>query len=247
MKASRTTKCKQEPSIERLIDAEAERLVLGNILDRGGEFWKLVGPQLDTDCFAVESNRRVFVLMKSVADRGSVPDLSGCLLAVIDQGKTPDELGLPLLSDLAYTNQVELTNPLDWVKALQRKSAERRAWRAAERLRLGIESGEAPEEIANAREELRSLEASFNAAGAIGANIADAVHSIGIDTLLSPPRGMVASPWERLNVLTNGGLRPGELWLLASRPSVGKTTAALQWAITAAAAGQRVLFARPHC
>src|SRR4029077_6489697 len=85
---------------ERLIESETERLVLGNMLARGAEFWKLAGPQLDPECFAIESHRRVFQLLKSVADHGGAPDLAGCFRAVIDQGKTTDELGLPLLSEL---------------------------------------------------------------------------------------------------------------------------------------------------
>jgi hypothetical protein len=39
---------------ERLIAREAERLVLGNVLARGVEFWRIVGPQLEPDCFAIE-------------------------------------------------------------------------------------------------------------------------------------------------------------------------------------------------
>ena len=193
-KASRS----ENTSVERLIEGESERLVLGNILARDAEYWKLVGPQLEQDYFAIESNRRVFALMKSVADQGGIPNLAGCYRAVIDRGKTTEEMGLPLLSDLAWTNQIDLNSPRPWIKALRKKSAERRAWRLAERLRLGIESGEAPEELAKAREEMRSLEASFATPTAIGATIGDAVGSIGLDALLASPRGMIASPWDRL-------------------------------------------------
>jgi replicative DNA helicase len=235
---------RKNPSIERLIDHEGERLILGNILSRGAEFWKPVGPQLEPECFAVESHRRVFVLMKSVADRGGVPDIGGCFRAVIDHGKTTEELGLPQLSDLAYNDQIDLVSPAQWVQSLKQCAAKRRLWREVDGLRAGIETGMVGvEEISKAREELRRLEAAFDAPVDAGSTIGDAVNSIGIEALLSAPRGMIGSPWERLNDFTNGGPRPGEFWLVASRPSVGKTTAALQWAITAAAAGKRVLFA----
>jgi replicative DNA helicase len=231
------------PAIERLVDGEGERLVLGNILSRGADFWGIAGPQLQENYFAIEANRRLFLLMESIAAQGGIPDVAGCYRQLIDEGKTADELGLPLLCDLAYTNQVDLVNPQPWIIALRRKAAERQAWRAADRLRLGIEAGDAPAELAKIRDELRGLEACFDAPAEIAPTIAGAVGSIGIEVLLSSPTGTIPSPWAHLNRLTNGGPRPGELWLLASRPSVGKTTGALQWALTAAAAGQRVLFA----
>src|SRR5437899_1314529 len=93
------TKSSTETLPMGLVDGESERLMLGNILTRGREFWNLVGPQLEPDYFAIESHRRVFALLKSIADQGGVPDVATCYRAVIDHGKTTDELGLPMLSD----------------------------------------------------------------------------------------------------------------------------------------------------
>jgi replicative DNA helicase len=228
---------------ERLIDAETERLVLGNILAHGGGFWKLVGPQLELNHFAVESHRRVFSLIESVAENGGVPDLANCLRVTLDKGKTAEELGLPVLSDLAWNNQVDLVDPAPWVHALRRKAEERRAWSVTESLRIGIESGTALGEIESMREVLAGLEASYAAPVASSSTIADAVCSIGIDTLLAAPRGTIASPWGRLNEHSNGGLKTGELWLVGARTGVGKSTVCLQWALNAARAGHRVLFA----
>jgi replicative DNA helicase len=227
---------------ERLINAEAERLIVGNILACSG-FFRRIGPQLTDDCFAVEQYRRVFQLARGIHEHGADPTLSECYRFLIDAGKTSDELGLPTLSALAFDNMVEITNPQRWLNDLRSKAAERLLWRTAEKLRLGVESGIDPaEELAAARDALRAIEGSFDAPAASVATIAHAVESVGIDVLLAAPRGIVLSPWQRLNNLTNDGPRPGELWLIGARPSVGKSTACLQWALAAARANHRVLF-----
>jgi replicative DNA helicase len=228
---------------ERLVDAQAERLMIANILARDG-FFRAVGPQLTEDCFAVEQYQRVFCMARRLHEAGGDPVLSEMLRVVLDAGKTHAELGLPELSAIAYDSTfVELSNPAAWTQRLRRKAVERRGWRAAERLRLGIESGAGTaEELAKARQELKEIEGAIDAPGATEVTLEDAFAEIGIDNLLAEAEGMISTPWKELNGLTNGGPRPGELWLLASRPSVGKSTLALQWALHAAREGKRVLF-----
>jgi replicative DNA helicase len=228
---------------ERLIDAESERLIIGNFLARPG-FFRRVGPLLTDDHFAVERYRRVFQLARQIHEAGRDPEVSECYRFLIDSAKTADEMGLPSLSALAYDNQVEIANPDRWVRALQQKAAARSAWRTAERLRRGIEAGmDASEELSSARDELRAIEGSFDPPSSHLGTLSEAVISIGVDNLLAAPRGTISSPWDRLNGLTNGGPRPGELWLVGARTGIGKSTCCLQWALAAAHAGHRVLFA----
>ena len=85
-------------------------------------------------------------------------------------------------------------------------------------------------------EELRVLQRGM-AAPTTTAILDDAVRSIGMDNLLAAPRGMIRGPWEQLNDLTNGGPRPGELWLVGARTGIGKSTFCLQWAVEARAPG----------
>ena len=55
-----------------------------------------------------------------------------------------------------------------------------------------------------------------------------------IDGLDEPVRGGMATPWHGLNKILNGGLRPGELIIVAARPGVGKTIAGVDIARSAA-------------
>jgi hypothetical protein len=68
--------------------------VLGNILSRGAEFWRVVGPELDESHFSVERHKRLFRLMRDVADSGQEPSLSGCYGRFLDLQKTIPDLGL---------------------------------------------------------------------------------------------------------------------------------------------------------
>ena len=57
----------------------------------------------------------------------------------------------------------------------------------------------------------------------------------------NPQEKRVPVPWSTLQGAT-GGIGPGELWYLASRPGMGKSAYLIQTAVEAAMAGLRVLF-----
>jgi hypothetical protein len=158
--------------------------------NRNAERW--IPPLASATCSPSNWYRRLFLLMKSVAEVGEVPDLANCYRVLIDRGKKAQEVGLPQLSDLAFSNQVDLVNLEPWIRRLREKAAAREAWRMAESLRTGLEAGiDGPNELATALEELRVLQRGM-AAPTTTATLADAVGSIGMDNLLAAPGRTVA-------------------------------------------------------
>lgn len=63
------------------------------------------------------------------------------------------------------------------------------------------------------------------------------------NAFLTPSDGQlgIQTPWDGINAMT-GGFKPGHLVILAARPSVGKTTAALQASVLCAETGKGVIY-----
>ncbi len=172
----------------RLIDADAERLLLANMLGRP-EFSKAVLPHLSCECFAIETNRRVFALMAAAADHGA-HGVAEVFRHTVDSGKQPEGFSLSFLVDLETSYRIDIEDPSQWIARLKRKAAERRFYQIAEQARVGLETGatDPAEALAATREELRKLEPDFEPETNVGANLGDTFGSGSVSTRFLPSR-----------------------------------------------------------
>jgi replicative DNA helicase len=213
----------------RLIDADTERWVLGNVLSRGAEVWPEVREAVAEDDFAVESNRAIFQLAAAAADAHGSPELGNVYRVLLDRGaERPPFAGT--LSELAF-DSVRIVNLGPWLRVLRRKAVDRQAYRLSTLIHLRAAEGfsGAVDEIHEAQTKLRALERSLSTdtdRGTIGELVGRVEGGVN-GLLVRPSNDALPTPWPRLNFELAGGFRPGQLIVVAARPSVGKSTMAL--------------------
>jgi len=210
---------------------EAEAAVLAGILLRN-EALNDVITLIDEEAFYVPGYKAVFRAMVKLADRGQPLDpvtLEHQLRATDELGLVGGLEGLGKLADRYASshhvaNHAELVRQTSSVRKLVQVSQE-----IAEEGREGVE--DVNEFIDNA--ERRLLE--VNQSGRVGGYqpVKELIHgvfeSITERAKLKNPITGVPTGFVKLDEMT-GGLQPGELVILAARPSMGKTALALNLA-----------------
>lgn len=223
-----------------LIDRDSERFVLGTVIAGGWEPYNQTLGTLEASDFEVKKYREVWGLVVANAAKGIEPSMSEVLRAGLEAKLplTPGEL-------------MELTEwgvpgaPLaGWIQRLRRRTADRMGFRIGELIqghtRVGI--SENCEEIQSAREQLAALERSLTVARKSTGTFGEIVEDCGgLDGLFRRPENLIEPPFGLMREVMNGGLAPQSVTVLGARPSDGKTSLGIQWAISAASAGRRTL------
>ena len=211
-----------------MIAAEWERLILANILDNTKVAGDFVG-MLERDDFAIEHHRRVWGKIAQVHNAGTEPGLAAVARAFHDDGDLGAVNGLSGL--LAIEEQcVPLHDPGQWVRLLRRLSVQRRIYQLGAALQSDPDG-----HMDNLRTLERELEALEAGPSPEHGTIADAITEIGgIEALFRKPKDTVPFPHANMNTTSNGGIEPDTLWLLAARPSTGKSVLACEVALGAA-------------
>lgn len=201
----------------------AEKAVIGGILDGGEQFIPELG--LKPENFSTVFGETVYRLILGISESGQTVDrlsLSGAVSLLDEAGKriiTPaDVWTLPEGMRGSVTYYAEIV--------LEEASRRSLAGHAARVNQLVQESAPVATIIEEAERALRGI------ADGTGSTI-EAVGETIDETLdeLDSPVTFVETPWENVNHFIQGW-RPGGFYIIAARPSVGKTVAGLQAALS---------------
>jgi replicative DNA helicase len=207
---------------------DAERFVLGSILLDDSAYVQVAGV-LEGDDFSLEKHRRIFTRMRELYDRGEKIDRVTVANELIRHGELESVDGVGYLVSLD-DGLPQISNLDSYVRIVKDKALLRRliltCQKVIDRSFVGVDE---PDEILSGAEEsiLRLGEARINTGLANPAQIIQDFPE-GVNAFLDPSRRLkgLSTGFVKLDEMT-GGLHPGELFILAARPSMGKTALAL--------------------
>jgi replicative DNA helicase len=210
------------------VNLDAERFVLGSILMDDSVFLP-VAAALTADDFSLEKHRRIFSRMSDLYERGERIDRVSLAEELMRQNQLESCDGLSYLVSLD-DGMPKLSNLDGYIRIVKDKSLLRKiiftSQKTIDRALLGEDT--ADEILAGAEESLlRMGEARATNSLANPAQIIEDFQG-GLNAFLDPSRRIrgISTGLTKLDEMT-GGLHPGELFILAARPSMGKTALAL--------------------
>jgi replicative DNA helicase len=207
---------------------DAERFVLGSILMDDSLYVPVAG-MIAADDFALEKHRRIFSRMGDLHERGERVDRITVANELLKRNQLESCDGLTYLVSLD-DGLPRSTNVDAYVRIVRDKAMLRRIIFASQKLiDRALIGAEEPEEIlAGAEESLLRLSEMRVAAGLATPGQIIEQYEGGINTFLDPSKRLkgTSTGFVKLDEMC-GGLHGGELFILAARPSMGKTALAL--------------------
>lgn len=218
---------------------EAEQCLLSAVLLKG-ELMDLVCEQVTAADFYDQRHRVIFETMEQMHAEGVLIDLVA-VAAKTDAKECGGILYLSSLTDYAAHGVIPLTGyARQWAGIIAEKSRSRALIDAANRAMKQALSGVPTDDVID---RLHRLTAPKEGKGQGQANMEQAASRAmaAVEELMRPGKTPgVFTGYRDLDAML-GGLQPGELTILAARPSMGKTALAMNIATNAARAGHYVL------
>jgi len=208
------------PAVARPTE-NAEQAILGVLLTNPPT-WDIVSDKLAANNFLVSENRLIYLAMKSLAKRNAGIDIF-TVDAELRDLKLWDNTGcLAYLGQLA-TNNAGPANVLTYVSYLLKHGTIQNLKQAAgEILNLTEQNLEPSEMIDKADALILEIESS-SVRGGGPQPIINIVREL-LDSLDIDQEAPLSTGFAELDKMMEGGMRPGELIVIAGRPGQGKTT-----------------------
>jgi replicative DNA helicase len=207
---------------------DAERFVLGAIMSSDTAFLQVAGT-LTPDDFSLEKHKRIFLRMGDLHERGEKIDRVTLANELMKQGQLQSVDGLSYLVSLD-DGLPQLYNLDSYVSIVKEKALLRRIIAVSQdTINRCFASEEDPKQILGAVEDAFIKLSDIQSRNSL-ANPAQIVteYDGGINAFLDTSKRIkgISTGFLKFDEMT-GGLREGELFILAARPAMGKTALAL--------------------
>jgi replicative DNA helicase len=207
---------------------DAERFVLGSIL-LDESFYIQAAGTLEMDDFSLENHRRIFKRMGELQERGDKIDRVTVANELMKTGELEACGGLSYLVSLD-DGLPRIPNLDSYIRIVKDKAILRRIiFTSQHMMNRALAAEEQPDEIlAGAEETLLKLGEARVKSGLVNPQQILERYEGGISAFLDPSKRIkgISSGFTKFDEMT-GGLHAGDLFILAGRPSMGKTAFAL--------------------
>ncbi len=219
---------------------ESEQSLLGGLLQDNRQFDAVAG-LVSEDDFFVKSHADIWSAMALLVESNKPADVVTVYAALTSSGKADDET-LDYLHAMVATVP-SATNAMRYAEIIRDRSMQRKIIRASQDIdAIAWGDGEASEKLDKAAALLAQLDRGSSAQDP--KMLSQIVHArIGYYNELIEGTTEPATPTGicDLDNALAGGLRPGKVYVLAARPSVGKSSFAMALGLHVAKLGKRVL------
>jgi len=204
---------------------DAERAVLGSILHNNNSFYRVIGT-IDTEDFFKDSHRKIFSTMRELAGESRPIDLITLKEALAKRKELDSVGGTSYVSSL--TDGIpDIANIERYARIVKEKSTLRRLIIMGNSvMRAALDApGEPAEVMGIAEKGLYEIAQGSSEKGFIGLDKVTSENIKSIEAMQGAGRLVtgLSTGYDKFNEMTSG-FQPGDLIILAARPSMGKTS-----------------------